>query len=187
MAGLARTPEEERAFRAMAFSLDPDHDPSLLKSPNAAATDFTGIKDSDRQALQTALRLLRSGKLDEARRYFQRPPMQAAATNYSHIISESDYQEAIRAAGRLTPRLLRKFLTLEITLSASSPTEATDEPLPAESSEQYCFERMQRSSRGSEPKRLDSECRERWFEELTRASSAQPATPSTAHRAESDS
>jgi len=128
MAGLARTPEEERAFRAMAFSLDPDHDPSLLKTPKATAADFPGIKENDRQALGTALKLLRSGKLDEARRYFQRAPVQAAATYYSHIISDSEYQEAIRAAGRLTPRLLRKFLTLEITLSASSPTDVIDEP-----------------------------------------------------------
>jgi len=37
------------------------------------------------------------------------------------------------------------------------------------------------------PKRPDSECRERWFEEPPRASSDKPATPSTAHRAESDS
>jgi hypothetical protein len=128
MAGLARTPKEERAFRAMAFSLDPDHDPSLLKTPKTTAADFTGIKDVDRQALRTALQLLRSGKLVEARRFFQRPAIQAAATHYSHIISESEYQEAIRAAGRLTPRLLRKFLTLEITLSVTSPTAASDEP-----------------------------------------------------------
>jgi transposase InsO family protein len=37
------------------------------------------------------------------------------------------------------------------------------------------------------PKHPDRECREHWFEEPTRASSAQPATPSTAHRAASDS
>ena len=128
MAGLARTPKEERAFRAMAFSLDPDHDPSLLKSPKATTEDFPGIKEEDRQALRIALRLLRTGKLDEARRFFQRAPIQAAANHYSHIISEGEYQEAFRAAGRLTPRLLRKFLTLEITLSAISPTEANDEP-----------------------------------------------------------
>ena len=128
MAGLARTPEEERAFRAMSFSLDPDHDASLLKAPKLTASGFTGIKDGDRQALRTALQLLRSGKLNEAGRHFSLPPVQAAATYYSHIISESEYQDAIRAAGRLTPRLLRKFLTLEITLTATVPTEASDEP-----------------------------------------------------------
>ena len=129
MAGLARTPKEERAFRAMAFSLDPDHDPSLLKAPKTTVADFSGITDNDRQALRTALQLLRTGKLEEARRYFQRPSVQAAATYYAHIISESEFQEAMRAAGRLTPRLLRKFLTLEITLSTTSPTTVSDEPL----------------------------------------------------------
>ena len=128
MAGLARTPEEERAFRAMAFSLDPDHDPSLLKAPQVTASDFTGIKDNDRQALRTALRLLRSGKLDDARRYFLRPPVRAAKAYYAHIVSESEYEEAIRAVGRFTPRLLRKFLTLEIILSDTSSIGAVDEP-----------------------------------------------------------
>jgi hypothetical protein len=128
MAGLARTPEEERAFRAMSFSLDPDHDPSLLKTPKLTPSEFTGINDSNRQALRTALQLLRTGQLNDARRFFSRPPVQAAATYYSHIISETEYQEAIRAEGRLTPRLLRKFLTLEITLSATVPTEVSDEP-----------------------------------------------------------
>lgn len=127
MAGLARTPEEERAFRAMSFSLDPDHDSSLLKTPKLVASEFTGIKDSDRQALRTALQMLRTGKLNEARRYFSRPPVQAAALYYSHIISESEYDDAFRAAGRLTPRLLRKFLILEINLSITVPTEASDE------------------------------------------------------------
>ena len=126
MAGLARTPEEERAFRAMSFSLDPDHDASLLKAPKIAASDFAVIKEADRQALRSALQLLRAGKLSEARRHFSRPPVQAAATYYSHVISESEYQEAIRAAGRLPPGLLRKFLTLEITLSTTVPTEAGD-------------------------------------------------------------
>ncbi|MBI2480501.1 MAG: hypothetical protein HYV60_18300 [Planctomycetia bacterium] len=127
MAGLARTPSEERAFRAMAFSLDPDHDPSLLKTPKATAAEFTGLKDEDRHALRTALQLLRSGKLVEARRHFQRPPVQAAATYYDHALSKSDYQEANGAAGRLSPHLLRKFLTLEIALSTTSPTESIDE------------------------------------------------------------
>lgn len=128
MAGLARTPEEERAFRAMAFSLDPEHDPSLLKAPKVVVPEFAGVTDNDRKALRTALQLLRSGRLVEAQRHFQRPPVQAAATYYSHIITEAEYQEAIRVAGRLSPRLLRKFLTLELTLSAAATTETRDEP-----------------------------------------------------------
>ena len=127
MAGLARTPMEERSFRAMAFSLDPDHDPSLLKTPKTTVAEFPGINDNDRHALRTALQLLRNGKMNEARHFFQRPPVQAAATYYSHIISESEYQEAIRAGGRLTPRLLRKFLTLEIPLATTSPVSVADE------------------------------------------------------------
>ena len=128
MAGLARTPEEERAFRAMAFSLDPDHDPTLLKTPRHSALEFSRMNDSDRQALLTALKLLRTGRLKEASRYFSRPPVQEAATYYSHIISESEYQDAIRLAGRLTPVLLRKFLTLEITLSATDAAPVAEEP-----------------------------------------------------------
>ncbi len=126
MAGLARTPDEERAFHAMAFSLDADHDPALLKAPKVTASAYTGLKAIDRQALRTAVRLLRSGKMAEAERYFSRPAVRAAATYYSHVISEAEYQEAVRVEGRLSDRLLRKFLTLELTLSDTEATETTD-------------------------------------------------------------
>ncbi|MBC8354741.1 MAG: hypothetical protein H8E66_22405 [Planctomycetes bacterium] len=128
MAGLARTPDEERAFLAMAFSLDSDHDPSLLKAPKSMVADFTGITEADRKALTITLKMLRTGRLVEARRSFSRPQVQAAAAYYSHIVSESEYKEASLAEGRLSPRLLRKFLTLELTLSAAVTTEASDEP-----------------------------------------------------------
>ncbi|MCA9122937.1 MAG: hypothetical protein H6822_06790 [Planctomycetaceae bacterium] len=127
MAGLARSPEEERAFRAMAFSLDPGHDTSLLKTPTATVAEFAGITDADRAALRTTLQLLRSGKLVEARRFTQRPPVQAAANYYSHIVADSDYKEAFDLAGRLSPRLLRKFLTLELLLSAASTNGRNEE------------------------------------------------------------
>jgi hypothetical protein len=129
MAGLARSSDEERAFRAMAFSLDPDHDRSLLKSPSMATTDIgIGIEQKDRKSLTVALRLLRTGKVREANRYFSRAPVMNAAKQYFHIVSEEEYKEAIGAVGRLTPRLLRKFLALELELSASTPNKSTDEP-----------------------------------------------------------
>jgi hypothetical protein len=123
MAALARTPEEERAFRAMAFVLDPDHDPSLLKPPKLVARSFVSIKPTQRSALRRAVQLLRSGQLTEARNMFRRPPVQAAKAFYSHILNNEDYERAIAAEGGLPDKLLRKFIKLEITLSTSSVSD----------------------------------------------------------------
>ena len=127
MAGLARTPAEERSFRAMAFVLDPTNDLSVLKAPKVKAATFTGVTDLEKRSLRTAIQLLRTGKLDDAEKYFRRPPVEAAAAYYSHIVSKEDYNEAHEANGRLTPRLLRKLLTLEIVLSGITTTEVASE------------------------------------------------------------
>ncbi len=129
MAGLARSPAEERSFRAMAFVLDPAHDPSVLKPPKVKASTFTGVTDLEKRSLRTGVQLIRAGKLDDAKKYFQRPPVQAAAASYSHIVSKADYDEAAEANGRLTPRLLRKFVTLEIALSGITTTEVATESM----------------------------------------------------------
>jgi len=117
MAALARTPEEERAFNAMAYLLDPDHDASLLKPTKLVASNFVTIKESYRLALRRAIQLLRSGRVTEARSMLRRSAVEEAEQYYSHIVSAADYESALNARGRLPSELLRKLLTLEITLS----------------------------------------------------------------------
>lgn len=125
-AALARTPEEERAFHAMAFVLDPDHDATLLKRPKAVATNSDSIADEDRDKLRTAVQMLRRGKLSEAREYFGLRSVQRAQAFYGHIATQDDYLAAIEAEGRLSPRLLHKFVTLEVTLSGIASTNARE-------------------------------------------------------------
>ncbi len=127
MASLARTPEEERAFRAMAFSLDADHDPALLKAPRFASAELVGLKEADRRALKNALQALRNGRTIEARRHFARPTVQETLVYYTHLVTPLDLQEALRAEGRLPTDLLRKFLTVELALSSSSVSQVVDE------------------------------------------------------------
>lgn len=119
-ASLARTPEEERALRAMAFVLDPDRDATLLKPPKLVAADFSSIRAEDRAALLRAVRALRRGRAAEARRMLSRQTLQNTIAYYSHIAAQQDYDAALEAGGRLSNKLLQKFITLEITLSDPS-------------------------------------------------------------------
>ena len=128
-AGLARTPEEERAFRAMAFVLDPEHEATLLKQTKLVASNFATVNKEQRLELRKAVRMLRSGKLPEARRMFARESVQKSMTSYTHIASHADYEAAIQAKGRLPAALLRKFVTLELALAdiGGSASEAEED------------------------------------------------------------
>ncbi|MBP88178.1 MAG: hypothetical protein CMJ64_15920 [Planctomycetaceae bacterium] len=119
-AGLARTPEEERAFRAMAFVLDPDHDATLLKAMKLVAPNFSTLSKKQRLELRSAVRMLRSGKFASAQRMFSRETVQKSMTFYNDIASHADYEAAIEAKGRLPAPLLSKFITLEIALGDKS-------------------------------------------------------------------
>lgn len=130
-AALARSSAEERAFHAMAFLLDPDHDSTLLKTPKATPKDPTAITDEDRSQLRTAIRMLRNGKLTEAKRMLDRESIGRAKAFYSHIATDEDYVAATDAKGRLSPKLLRKFVTLELALAGGSSSENSDEPKQA--------------------------------------------------------
>jgi hypothetical protein len=110
-AGLARTPEEERAFRAMAFILDPEHEATLLKQTRRVASSSTSISKEQRLELRKAVQMLRRGKLSEARRMFARESVQKSMAAYNHLASQEDYEAAIQAKGRLRPAVLRKFIT----------------------------------------------------------------------------
>jgi len=116
-AALARTPEEERAFRALAFVLDPEHDATLLKQSKLGASDSSTVSPQRRLELREAVRMLRSGRLAEARRFFARATVQKSMTSYEHVVSQADYETAVQAKGRLPAGLLRKFITLEMALA----------------------------------------------------------------------
>ncbi len=70
MSGLALHPTEARKYRAMAFLLDPKHDPTLLKveAPRPPSSNpQVKTQDAAVDDFLKALRAFRKGKLDEAK------------------------------------------------------------------------------------------------------------------------
>lgn len=117
MAGLARSPNEERRFRAMVYLLDPAHDRGVLKPPSFAAATTTNLTDSQRTMLLTAIRALRSGDRREALNYSRRPLFQEAMKRYASVLTPEEF--GVAAADRdkaLSGPLLGKLITLELLL-----------------------------------------------------------------------
>lgn len=127
MAALARSPQEERAFRGMAFLLDPEHDATLLKAPRAQPVT-SSVSDLDRRALANVLRLLRSGRAPEARVILRKPAIHAAAEAHAHILPMTDYETLATIGEEVPADLLRKVLTLELKLATVAPAAETAAP-----------------------------------------------------------
>ena len=127
MAGLARTPAEERAFHAMAFVLDGGRDASLLKPTKLVAANFVTLKATQRASLRLVVQKLRMGQIEDARRRLRAAEVKEAKDFYAHLLSDDEYEGAIRARGELSDRLLRKLLVLEITLAAQPVSEEADD------------------------------------------------------------
>lgn len=123
MAGLARTPAEERRFRAMAYLLDPNHDRGLLLD-SAKNTGAEGIQDDQGQdVLLKAMRAFRKGKRATAITMAGRPATQKALARFSDVLT----LEELESVGKeVPPDILRKLLTLELIL-ASGETAARDQ------------------------------------------------------------
>jgi hypothetical protein len=125
---LARSPDEERLFRAAAYLDDPDHDASILTSP-AAAQATTGNKPA--AELLSAVKLARQGKGPAAKPLLAKPAVQADAERIASIISPEELTEA--CAGRtLSDVQLRKLLQAELALEAPSIPGPTAETKPVE-------------------------------------------------------
>jgi hypothetical protein len=73
---LARSPEEERRFRAAAYLHDPEHDASLLVNPRAAATVGPANSPTALEVLE-AVRLARQAKPLAAKVIAERPSVKA--------------------------------------------------------------------------------------------------------------
>ena len=131
MTALARTPAEDRKFRAMAYLLDPRHDPSVLvvAAGGASATSDGGAAEDGemRQQLGGALRLLRQGNGRIAERMVDRPSVRAALAKYGGPLTPDEFVKACRASGELEPALMARLLRLEIELlggGAAAPATA---------------------------------------------------------------
>ena len=143
MADLARSRDEESKFRALAYLLDPDHDPELLKpSSNAAATVAIADK-TGRAGLLQALRHLRRGELEAARRVAERPPVKAA---FAAIEVTLSFDQFIAASSQkqIAPVMLRKVLACELQLADPPPSAAPAKAVAVEPNEHIWFAAVQR-------------------------------------------
>lgn len=120
MAAIARSPEEGRGFRALAYLLDEGRDPQLLRDsdpPGArakpAATVRTGLTDD---GLLEAVRQLRRGARSVARRLAERPETKAEFGRLQGILT---YDEFLAGCLDSAPpdTLLRALLQAELALT----------------------------------------------------------------------
>jgi hypothetical protein len=121
MTALARTPQEERRFRAMAYLYDPDHDRRLLReaehAPAAAAPSETG------DALRRTLQLRRQGNRRSALLNLSRPGVTEELQKYSDLLTPDEFNQP-----GLSDSLLQKIVSLELALE-SGDRPASDGPL----------------------------------------------------------
>jgi hypothetical protein len=131
LVSLARSPEEERLFRAAAYLNDPDHDAAILAAPVTTARTQTAPPSSE---LLSVLRLARQGKVAAAKALLAKPAVQADAAKIATIIAPDELAEA--CAGRpLTDAQLRKLLEAELALDdAANSRPAAESKAPSSQS-----------------------------------------------------
>lgn len=111
--GLARTPVEERKFRAMAFLLDPDHNRNVLRRPAAVKVEKSASLDE----LLRALQLLRQGNRIVARTAFVHPKIQKQLEPFQTIVTAKALQQAC-GDEVLAPTMLQKILLIELAITS---------------------------------------------------------------------
>lgn len=120
MASLARSPDEERKFRAMAYLSDPKHDRGLLKQPDQRKPAPQVPPRRPPKALLTALQLLRQGNRKSALKQAR-----GLREQFAQFAGEFSYEEFIEVCKQptrtpISDGLLRKILQLELALSETA-------------------------------------------------------------------
>lgn len=128
MISLARSPQEERKFRAALYLVDPRTTlDTLTASTPAVAPTAPGDDNAAARELLRAVRLLRAGKGSTARSLIEKPAVEKLLTSYSRVLSKAEFN-AIAGQPKLSDRELRQVLLLELELdSLLNPTAAVSE------------------------------------------------------------
>ena len=115
MAELARSPNEERKFRAMVYLLDPAHDRGELKPPSLTVAPKIKLTKSQRTMLLTAIRALRDGNRREALNFSRRPLFQEIFKRYSSILTLEEFSDAAAQRNKQLPtNVLGRLITVEL-------------------------------------------------------------------------
>ncbi len=94
MVPLARNVNEQRRFRAMAYLLDPKHNPNLLRIPLPTATPKHTADPHQAEFMLRALRLLRQGKGREALVQARRIKMKERLPSLTDTITFAEFERA---------------------------------------------------------------------------------------------
>lgn len=115
MIEVARTAEEERRFRALAFELDPLHLSDWLREPEQQVWKDSQLNEAQRDEVARLLRLVRSGRGSHARNLLLQDRVREA---FDGIESEISYREFLSASQQdvLPKEFMQKVLQLEISL-----------------------------------------------------------------------
>jgi len=116
---LAKDKHEESKFRAMAYLLDPHHDPRTLRPPEQIKAAPRILNASSRDLLVIALKLLRQGKRTEARRAIDRTGVKDQLEQFHEVITCEEFMQAC-SLERIPTALLRKIVLLELALHPQS-------------------------------------------------------------------
>jgi hypothetical protein len=128
MINLARSPAEEKNFRALAYLLDPEHDERVLKRPGPAAKP-TEIDDTIKGKLKNAVKALRRGNPVAARNFSSDPAVRESFKQFSDTLAYAEFEAATRT-GEMSPLLMQRLVTIELSLM---DTSGVDDGLPRNS------------------------------------------------------
>lgn len=122
---LARSPAEERRFRAAIFLYDEQHDTGVLaQGPSPLAPGPTSTAETAPPGeLLSAVRLIRQGRGAEAKALLELPHVRRAAPLLASIITLDELLSAA-AARALTDEQLIRLLTAELSLSGEAQPSA---------------------------------------------------------------
>jgi hypothetical protein len=120
MAALARTPGEERKFRALAYLYDPDHDRRLLREAARPESDSAPSESLD--SLRRALQMRRQGNRRSAIMNLGREGVTEELQKHSDILTADEFSQP-----GLPDPLLQKIVSLELALESG---EAAKEDAP---------------------------------------------------------
>lgn len=115
MVALARTPEEERKFRAVAFLMDVEHDRSVLRLPKNSEPETLKVTSEQKHALRGLLRALREGRVNDAVAMSKRPALREPLQLIASILTPADFT-GLRPGETLPPAVLAKVLAAELSL-----------------------------------------------------------------------
>ncbi|MGY8769228.1 MAG: hypothetical protein ACKVH8_12485 [Pirellulales bacterium] len=129
MTALARTPEEEKKMRALAFLLDKSHDIQILSGiPTTEPTNVRETKDQKEAVLQI-VRLLRNGYRSQAREILLKPGMETAFKVNSPNLTRAQCIEIVEGRcagceqGKTPAYIMQKLLSTELALMPLISTE----------------------------------------------------------------